>query len=564
MLYPDRRLLQRMNSTTVKASAEYVKAQEQPDRQSAGQCKEVDQQILEEFIQYASIALLISYEENSVECQRLTELQGFQTLISDPSSEPERPAYAVFACLGGNENRSISGQSLPQRKREAILAIRGTHTIQDVVTDLRAIPIVFPPSKKEIDGILSGTVWVHSDNRCENKSGNCDTKDETSGDNATGCKSGRVYAEEVFITEEVGWHAPIADVEYACRGPARAALNILAEVGPTLIRLAQEGHEIRIVGHSLGGAVSSLLALLLRDYIPTVKALAFSCPCFVSAGLAERMEGVVYTCALRDDIICRVSPESIRLLMRELILFRDKVFKFVEQDWYDAIKRAGAVWAPRWRDARSYIPTSSKSKYSAPMQRTKYTSRAPISGPDSAIVGGIGTVVYGEDDTVLVQQGKNAEVRPSEKQNVSLRALEFISDMGHQENNGSASFGTGGDYINSEDEDVFLNEEGDADRAVIIGDTVVAKLHIPGRIFHIYSHRGVYRISEVPKSFPSLSRIELQGDIFNDHRSSSVYDALLEVNYCISCNIISFNMICYGLGEIRPRSEVYPSALDTI
>ncbi|CAM9160256.1 unnamed protein product, partial [Ectocarpus fasciculatus] len=477
---PDSRWRQISGPKTATSSAgAYVSAQEEADRHSARLCKQVDDVVLNEFIQYASIALLISYEENSVECQRLAELQGYQTLISDPSSEPERPAYAVFVCNGNPTAESSSGHAHPQRKREAILAIRGTHTIQDVVTDLRAVPIVFPPNKDEID---------------------------------------------------VGWHAPVADVEYACRGPARAALNILTEVGPTLVKLAQEGHEIRIVGHSLGGAVSSLLALLLKDFIPSVKALAFSPPCFLSAGLAEKMEPLVHSCVLHDDIICRVSPESIRLLMKELIVFRDKVFKFVEQDWYDAIKRAGSIWTPRWRDSRSYIPTTSQSKYTAPMQKTKYTSRAPAT--NNMIHGGIGTVVVGEDDMVLVRQGKAVSQGNAEKQRVQLNALDFISDITTSQAPAESRRGTapaGGVDSDDEEDDIFFNEHGDSDRAVIIGDTVVAKLHVPGRVFHIYSHRGVYRISEVPKTFPSLNRIEIQGDIFNDHRSSSVYDALLEV-----------------------------------
>ena len=70
---------------------------------------------------------------------------------------------------------------------------------------------------------------------------------------------------------------------------------------------------------------------------------------------------------------------------------------------------------------------------------------------------------------------------------------------------------------------------GGDDRAVYIGDTAVAKLCLPGRLFHIYSHRGVYKISEVQKTFPSLNKIEIQGDIFEDHKGRSVYDALLQV-----------------------------------
>jgi hypothetical protein len=62
----------------------------------------------------------------------------------------------------------------------------------------------------------------------------------------------------------------------------------------------------------IGGAVASLVALLLRDYIPDIRALAYSPPCCVSAGLAEETQKVSTTCLLHDDIICRVSPESIR------------------------------------------------------------------------------------------------------------------------------------------------------------------------------------------------------------------------------------------------------------
>lgn len=516
---PDSRWKQIAGSQkSTSTSSAYIHAQEEADRESARHCKLVDDFILNEFIRYASIALLVAYEENSVECQRLAELQGFQTLISDPTSEPEIPSYGLFVCSGNLEPDTNSGLPRPHRKREAVLAIRGTHTIQDVVTDLRAIPIVFPPSKKEIDGIMNGTVWVH----CKNKSSSYEDKDDTKisasageTDEKSPTTNLKVYAEEVYITEEVGWHAPVADIEYACRGPARAALNILAEVGPALIRLAEDGHEVRIVGHSLGGAVASLLALLLRDYIPSIKALAYSPPCFLSSGLAEKMESFVHSCVLHDDIISRVSPESIRLLMKELIVFRDKVFKFVEQDWYDAIKRAGSIWTPRWRDSRSYVPTHKQTK--DPMQKSKYTSRGrPNDSKRDEISVGIGTVVVGEDDRVLVRREKPTTNIGGNSQRVKLNALAFISDITgeisgfpseHREQN---IYSGHKDSIEEEEDDIFFNEEGGADRAVIIGDTVVAKLNVPGRVFHIFPHRGVYRISEVPRSFPSLNRIEIQ------------------------------------------------------
>ena len=181
------------------------------------------------FIRYSSLALLISYEVNAVECQRLAALQGFLLLIFSGDSDPERPSFSIYSSSGEGEPSSL------RAKREAVLVIRGTHTIQDVVTDLRATPIVFPPSKEDIDGILSGRVGIHDCN-----SSLSPTASST---------------EKKLFAEEIGWTAPAKGIEYACRGIARAALFILAEAGPSMIELYQTGHDIKIIGHSLGVAL---------------------------------------------------------------------------------------------------------------------------------------------------------------------------------------------------------------------------------------------------------------------------------------------------------------------
>ena len=54
-------------------------------------------------------------------------------------------------------------------------------------------------------------------------------------------------------------------------------------------------------------------------------------------------------------------------------------------------------------------------------------------------------------------------------------------------------------------------------------------LWLPGRVVHLYSHRGCYFACDVPLGYPSLRRIEVQGHIFANHRSSAIFDALLEV-----------------------------------
>lgn len=64
---------------------------------------------------------------------------------------------------------------------------------------------------------------------------------------------------------------------------------------------------------------------------------------------------------------------------------------------------------------------------------------------------------------------------------------------------------------------------------VIVEEEALTQLWIPGRIVHIYRHRGRYCASEVSRDFSELRTIAMQGNIFDDHRSEKIFNALLEV-----------------------------------
>jgi hypothetical protein len=65
---------------------------------------------------------------------------------------------------------------------------------------------------------------------------------------------------------------------------------------------------------------------------------------------------------------------------------------------------------------------------------------------------------------------------------------------------------------------------------VILDEIPLPQMFIPGKIVHIYSHRGVYRAAFVPRRFRELRRINPAGNMLSDHRTKSYYDALLEVS----------------------------------
>ena len=75
--------------------------------------------------------------------------------------------------------------------------------------------------------------------------------------------------------------------------------------------------------------------------------------------------------------------------------------------------------------------------------------------------------------------------------------------------------------------------DGDGDVAVVEDeerDEWIPSLWLPGKIMHIYSHCGQYKVAKVPRTLLTLRKIEVQGNIFTDHLSQTIFDALLEVS----------------------------------
>ena len=65
--------------------------------------------------------------------------------------------------------------------------------------------------------------------------------------------------------------------------------------------------------------------------------------------------------------------------------------------------------------------------------------------------------------------------------------------------------------------------------AVVLEEIPLPRMFIPGKIIHIYSHRGVYKAAYVPRAFRDLRRISLAGNMLSDHTTTSYYESLLEV-----------------------------------
>ena len=63
---------------------------------------------------------------------------------------------------------------------------------------------------------------------------------------------------------------------------------------------------------------------------------------------------------------------------------------------------------------------------------------------------------------------------------------------------------------------------------VVVEEEVLAELWIPGTVLHLYRDRGSHRAALVPRTLPSLRRVQLQPGMFRDHFAGNVFAALQE------------------------------------
>ena len=81
-------------------------------------------------------------------------------------------------------------------------------------------------------------------------------------------------------------------------------------------------------------------------------------------------------------------------------------------------------------------------------------------------------------------------------------------------------------HVSGNDDEVNIKTE--SSPAVLLEETPLPRMFIPGNIGHIYTHRGGYKIAFVPRAFRELRRVSLAGNMLNDHMSKSYYEALVE------------------------------------
>ena len=241
-------------------------------------CHPVSDSLLSSLLFYAPIALNFIYCANAVDMQLLAAQQNWNLIYANLEQDAtlaDRPASALF---------------VHRTQKIACFAVRGTATINDVVTDIRAMPVPFP------DNPLNGSF-------------------------------------------EDDWMPVDRGQGLAVCGMARSAGHLYREHIESIATLANQGYRIRITGHSLGGGVATLLGALIRQYFEKktqsidslnntvtnnsniteesimdhndlLRVYTYAVPSCVDAKLADFCKGFVISVVCHDDVIPRLTPTS--------------------------------------------------------------------------------------------------------------------------------------------------------------------------------------------------------------------------------------------------------------
>ena len=270
---------------------------------------------------------------------------------------------------------------------------------------------------------------------------------------------------------------------------------------------------------------------------------------------------------LHDDVVPRLTPTSVRGLLKHLLYIRETWVKTHLSDDLSAItERAYHAWPTRLRGSFTLM----KKKGAASARRLKKSCKEKIQPTDpSPEIDGVragGEIREADVTATCPDDGSGDEGVDVEGDlffdplDAPLNESDDESIVGNEQRsapNGECD----NDWVpfdepqTESDEKQQFSLEDDAS-PLIVEELPLPRMFIPGRIVHIYTHRGGYKAGKldnlilhkhrfpskkdtlfhlpfatafVPRTFRSLRRISMGGNMLSDHMTKSYYEGLLEV-----------------------------------
>ncbi|CAM9182557.1 unnamed protein product [Chrysoparadoxa australica] len=308
--------------------------------------------------------------------------------------------------------------------------------------------------------------------------------------------------------DESGWTRVADRGSLACCGMARAAAWLHREVEAQLIALQANGYTVRVLGHSLGAGVGALLGYLLhtKGTIKDIKVIGFAPPACMDETLAAACDDFVTSVVLHDDIIPRITAASSQTFLKDLLSQKEGWAAHLDTDWDAVVQRAKGFWAPRWR-TNTVRSREGKEECQKEDTNEAFSSKVGkfVDGTSSSLKKKIIALPEGQEKGGL--DGHDT----SEKDEDSSQPKPQEAPMGNPSEQGLPTAGAW------EEEELGVEDA-----------SSLPQMYIPGQIIHMYANRGTYQASFIPRTHPSLGRIEVFGNCVNDHKANNYFEGILE------------------------------------
>uniref|UniRef100_A0A7S4EI62 sn-1-specific diacylglycerol lipase n=1 Tax=Pseudo-nitzschia australis TaxID=44445 RepID=A0A7S4EI62_9STRA len=534
-------------------------------------CDPVPDTVLGSIVFYAPIALNFIYATKEVEMQLLAGQQGWRLLYAylnqdtDSLKPCDRPASAIF---------------VHQEHKIACLSIRGTATIHDVITDIRQTPVSFP----NVD-------FEHGSS--ESEDGDWTNVDRSQGLALCGMASAayNLFSEHIdtllyFVKQ--GYRIRL--VGHSLGGGVATmtgvlVLKYLEQLGYSNLTDGSTLEDItllKVYAYGTPSCFDAKLANSVDSFVTTVvlhddvfprltptscrgllKHLLYIRETWVEAHIEEDLRAVgeraktVWAPRFRQNFALRSSTKSIKKYCKKQILrgksklmpakvnAMNRPSNETTDEYSDCVETESlASDASDWGE-KFFVPTTNASMISsydetdrdAKFSDTKesHDSQAQLlleflGAGDNQREGIIidGDEFFEPEENLVADGVDGSESVGDECFGDPIG--ELAADETSQQMNDSWSLDMHGNGSPPQTNQPSTENDDENDpAAVILDESPLPRMFLPGKVIHIYSHRGVYKAAYVPRTFKELRRISLAGNMLSNHTAKSYFESLLEV-----------------------------------
>jgi hypothetical protein len=541
-------------------------------------CDPVSDSVLASLVFYAPIALNFVYATKEVDMQLLAAQQGWRLLYSfldqetDVENLTDRPASALF---------------LHHEFKIACLSIRGTATIHDVVTDIRQIPVPFPdsdpsqPGENEDDwtSIFRGQGIA----LCGMASASVNLFREHIDSLVYFVKQGyRIRITGHSLGGGVATMIGVLVLRHLerCTGLGRSLKSASTLEESALLKVYAYGTPSCVDAELADSVDSFVTTVVLHDDVfprltPTscrglLKHLLHIRETWVKTHITEDLRAVgeraktawaprfrqPFTLSTSSRSIKKYCKKQIKKGTKKLMSVKCKIEDGKSDDVGGDVKNESlendtfaesesfASDPSEWGE-KFFVPASGASVAQSLETTFEEAEEGETEPPPQLLLeflGGVDTRTEGiliDGDEFFDTEDKLVESEGEGSDNSSH--LECFADPlstppGESlaaSDSWSLDIQGGESMSDQKPSSVSQSKEGisgvNGPAAVVLEETPLPRMFVPGKVIHMYSHRGIYKAAYVPRTFRELRRISLAGNMLSNHTTKSYYEGLLEV-----------------------------------